>query len=110
MSLGRRSVASGHRRDRDLWFQLQKTLLADSLDVHQFLDLLERPVLLAVLENLCRRLLADAGQRGEILEGGRIQVDGTERLGSAMTGGSSAWRGALGERMGSGNQDRHRSD
>jgi len=60
-----RSILAGAIRlwcaDRDEGFQLQKVLLADAGDVHQFLDLLERPVLLAVLDDPGRRLGADTG-------------------------------------------------
>src|SRR5687768_14184339 len=54
------------RRDGDVRLQLQERLLADPLDVHQLLDLLEAAALLAVLGDPLRRGGADAGQRLEL--------------------------------------------
>src|SRR5215471_14975121 len=52
--------------DRDLRLQLEKVLLADAAHIHQLLDLLERAVLLPVLDDARRRLGADARQPLEI--------------------------------------------
>src|SRR5712671_6070526 len=51
---------------RDLRLQLQEVFLPDAADVHQLLDLLERPVLLAVLDDTGGRFGADARQRFEL--------------------------------------------
>src|SRR5262245_2446474 len=67
------------RRHEQHRLELQEALLADALHVHQLLHLLERAVLLAILQDELRRLAADAGQRLELLHGGGVEVDGGRR-------------------------------
>src|SRR4051812_42010613 len=63
------------RRHADLRLQLDEVLLADPADVHQFLDFLERAVLLAVLDDPGGRLRADAGEPLEIGRRRGVQID-----------------------------------
>src|SRR5882672_2466095 len=80
-------VVIGLRRaDRDLRLELQEVFLPDAADVHQLLDLLERSVLLAVLDDPRGGFRADAGQRFEIDRRGRVEVDGG--AGGRLRGGS----------------------
>src|SRR5450830_303021 len=72
--LGR--VVGLRRRDDDLGLQLEEVLLADTADVHQLLDFLERAVLLAVLDDARGGLRADAGQRLELGRRCAVDVDG----------------------------------
>src|SRR5688572_11685737 len=74
-------LVGGRRRggDGDERLEFQEALLADALDVHQLLDLLEAAVLLAVLEDSLGRGGADAGQRFELRLRGGVQVDGRGR-------------------------------
>src|SRR5215471_15354868 len=74
------------RADGDLRLQLEKVLLADAAHIHQLLDLLERAVLLPVLDDARRRLGADARQPLEIGCRRGVEVDDSScgRLGSCM--------------------------
>jgi hypothetical protein len=67
---GLRSSTYGHSI-----FQLEKLLLTDSPDVHQVFDLPEWPILLAVLHNPSGDRRAYTGQRIQLLNTGRVQVD-----------------------------------
>src|SRR4030095_7759142 len=83
--LGRAMVGpvAAHGDER---LQLQEALFADAPDVHQFFDLLEASVLLAVLDDpLCRRF-ADAGQRIELRDGRGVQIDGRGERGHGLGG------------------------
>ena len=53
-------------RNRDLRLELEEVLLTDAADVHQFLDLLERPILLSVFDNPSGGFGADARQPFEL--------------------------------------------
>src|SRR5262245_18004527 len=64
------------RVDRDERLELEEALLADPLDVHQLLDLLEPARLLPVLEDALGRGAADAWQRFEIRQRGGVEIDG----------------------------------
>ena len=79
------------RRDRDLRLQLQEVLLPDAADVHQLLDLLERAVLLPVLDDARGGLGADARQPFEIGRRRGVQID--DGGGGGLGGGAG---GALG--------------
>src|SRR5919197_5508412 len=70
-------VVGLRRRDRQVAFQLEEVLLADTADVHQLLDLLERSVLLPVLDDPFRGLRADAGKRLQLGDRCRVDVDGS---------------------------------
>src|SRR5215831_1906426 len=65
--------------DRDLRLQLEEVLLADSAHVHQLLDLLERSILLPVLDDARRSLGADSWQRLEISCQRGVEVDDSRR-------------------------------
>src|SRR6186713_616930 len=84
--------------DGDLRFQLQKTLLADALHVHQFLDLLERPLLLPVFDDASRRRGADAGQLFELRRRRGVQID--DRRGRSRAGFGACRRRGLRLRLG----------
>src|SRR5215470_494509 len=74
------------RADGDLRLQLEKVLLADAAHIHQLLDLLERAVLLPVLDDARGRLGADARQPLEISCRRGVEVDDSScgRLGGCM--------------------------
>src|SRR6188474_752803 len=84
--------------DRELAAELQEALLADALHVHQLLDLLERAVLLAVLDDPRGHLLADAREFLELGGGGRVQVDAGHR-GPGLGAGGGRLLGALRGRL-----------
>src|SRR3954470_4082002 len=85
----------GLRRDGDLGPKLQEALLAHSLHVHQLFDLLERAVLLAVLDDARGGSGADSGELLELGRGRGVQVDHRRRLGRLRV-----WLGgALRERL-----------
>src|SRR3954463_13121231 len=63
------------RADGQLGAQLQEALLADALNVHQLLDLLERTLRLPVVENARGSLGADAGELLELRGAGGMNVD-----------------------------------
>src|SRR6267378_2745612 len=71
-------LGGGGGGDAKLWLQLQKAFLTNTAHVHQFLDLLEWPVLLAVFHDERGGLGADAGQGVELLRRRGIDVDGAD--------------------------------
>src|SRR5262252_5809097 len=94
-----RPIVIGLRRtDGELRLQLQKVLLADTADVHQVLDLLERTVFLAVLDDEGGGAGADAGQRVEL--GGGCSVDVDHRARGGLDRDAGGWRLCLRERRG----------
>src|SRR5215831_13234373 len=73
--------------DRDLRLQLEEVLLADTAHIHQLLDLLERSVLLPVLDDARRSLGANTWQRLEIGCRRCVEVDDSRRrLGGGVCG------------------------
>src|SRR5215207_8193101 len=60
--------------DREIRLQLQKTLLADTLHIHQLLDFLEASVLLPVLDDALGGLPANARQRLDLRQRGGVQI------------------------------------
>src|SRR5262245_45257857 len=67
------------RGDRQLRLELEEVLLSDAADVHHVLDLLERSILLPVLDDARGGLGADAGEPFELGGGRGIQVDHRRR-------------------------------
>src|SRR5438045_3002048 len=61
-----RALGDLRRANAQLLLQLQEVLLAEAADVHDVLDLLERAVLLPVLDDAGGGLRTDAGQRLEL--------------------------------------------
>src|ERR1051325_8033515 len=70
-----RRVLSTRGRHGDVRLQLQKALLADALDVHQLLVLLEAAVLLPVFDDALGCRFADPRERVELRCGGGVQID-----------------------------------
>src|SRR5262249_34984413 len=70
---GLRTLGRLRSAKSELSLQLEEVLLAEAAHVHQLFDLLERAVLLSVLDDAGRHLRADAGQRLEFC--GRRRVD-----------------------------------
>jgi hypothetical protein len=66
--------ADGYQR-----LDLEEALLADALDVHQLLNLLEPAALLAVFDDQLRGPRPDPRQRFELRHGGSIEVDRRRR-------------------------------
>src|SRR3954452_13385055 len=60
---------------RDLRFQLEEVLFADPADVHKVFDFLERPVVLAILDDSGCRLGANARKHFEVGRRRRVDVD-----------------------------------
>src|SRR5690349_6103059 len=65
----------GLRGHRDQRLELEEALLADPLDVHQFLDALEAAALGAELEDALGGLAADAGKRLELFDRGGVEIE-----------------------------------
>src|SRR6187402_2355103 len=61
----------GHDNHR---LELQEALLADALDVHQLLDLLESAVLGTVFDDALGRLPANARQGLELIDRGEVEI------------------------------------
>ena len=76
LALTAAAIVIGFRRgDGELRLQLEEVLLPDAADVHQLLDLLERTVLLPVLDDAGGGFRADAGQPFEIGGRGGVEID-----------------------------------
>src|SRR5438067_2883149 len=70
-------VVGLRRRDRQVRLQLEEVLLSHAAYIHQLLDLLERSVLLPVLDDAFGGLGADAGKRLQLGDRCGVDVDGS---------------------------------